>query len=377
MGSFKEHKFIVLCYDHYNPLGIIRSLGEEGIRPIVILASNRPFLIPKSKYISALHIVSCAEESIKLLLENYGNEALMPFVYSTDDTAESLLDQNYNLLKDKFYFFHGKDKGIITQLMNKDTINYIAEKNGFKIPKSEVLHHGVLPTCLRYPIMTKAINSIKNGWKNDVFICHNDKELLAAYEKIQSRVIIAQEYITKKNELCLDGYSTNNGNNIYIPYEVTFNRFSSKSYGAYINLKPFENQAILNGIQKILQAAGFNGMFEVEFIIDKDDILYFLEVNFRSSIWNYAFTYGGVNMPYLWAKSTLEQSFYKGNNALLQHYTAMNEIADFKENVLGKKISIIKWLKDFRKVNCLLYFNKKDVAPFFSKIIRYLFYAHN
>ena len=32
-----DHKFILLVVDHYNPLGIVRSLGEEGIIPIVIL----------------------------------------------------------------------------------------------------------------------------------------------------------------------------------------------------------------------------------------------------------------------------------------------------------------------------------------------------
>ena len=39
-SKLREHKFIVFCQDHYNPLGIVRSLGEEGIRTIVILESK-------------------------------------------------------------------------------------------------------------------------------------------------------------------------------------------------------------------------------------------------------------------------------------------------------------------------------------------------
>lgn len=33
----KKHKFIVFGEDHYNPLGICRSLGEEGIPVIAVL----------------------------------------------------------------------------------------------------------------------------------------------------------------------------------------------------------------------------------------------------------------------------------------------------------------------------------------------------
>ena len=32
-----KHKHICLVEDHYNPLGIVRSLGEEGIKPIVTI----------------------------------------------------------------------------------------------------------------------------------------------------------------------------------------------------------------------------------------------------------------------------------------------------------------------------------------------------
>ena len=36
----KKHKFIVIGYEHYNPLGVIRSLGENGIRPIVMMLKS-------------------------------------------------------------------------------------------------------------------------------------------------------------------------------------------------------------------------------------------------------------------------------------------------------------------------------------------------
>lgn len=35
--KLRKHKFIVFSQDHYNPLNVIRSLGEKGLNPISIL----------------------------------------------------------------------------------------------------------------------------------------------------------------------------------------------------------------------------------------------------------------------------------------------------------------------------------------------------
>ena len=35
--NIKEHLHILLCEEHFNPLGIVRTLGEYGIKPILIV----------------------------------------------------------------------------------------------------------------------------------------------------------------------------------------------------------------------------------------------------------------------------------------------------------------------------------------------------
>ena len=55
-----KHKFIVFGFDHYNALGAVRSLGEKGIRPILIIhkeLNKRPMLAYNSRYIDKHHIV--------------------------------------------------------------------------------------------------------------------------------------------------------------------------------------------------------------------------------------------------------------------------------------------------------------------------------
>lgn len=88
-----EREFIVLCGEHYNPLGIIRSCGEAGIKPIAIVKKNEFQLTSKSKYIKKLHFVNSIEEGFNLLLETYANEKCPPYVYTADDKTMTHIDQ--------------------------------------------------------------------------------------------------------------------------------------------------------------------------------------------------------------------------------------------------------------------------------------------
>ena len=75
------HKFIVFCGDHYNPLGVVRSLGEKKIYPIVILVAKNPHTVNLSRYAKKIHRVIDIESGLKILLQIYGSEKKKPFVY--------------------------------------------------------------------------------------------------------------------------------------------------------------------------------------------------------------------------------------------------------------------------------------------------------
>ena len=62
MNNIVQHEFIVFAYDHYNPLGVIRSLGENGIKPIFIAVKHKVDLGIKSKYTKQFYLVQNVEE---------------------------------------------------------------------------------------------------------------------------------------------------------------------------------------------------------------------------------------------------------------------------------------------------------------------------
>ena len=46
----KNHEVIIFALDHYNPLGLVRSFGEEGIHSIVVAQKSRTDISRYSKY---------------------------------------------------------------------------------------------------------------------------------------------------------------------------------------------------------------------------------------------------------------------------------------------------------------------------------------
>ena len=371
MTNIRDHKFIVFCSDHYNALGICRSLGEVGIEPIVVNYTPHPFLVNHCRYVKQFYQVNTIEEGLDFIITRWGKETLKPFIYTMDDHTTMLLDQRYDDIKDLFYFFNGGKQGRITYYMDKKHICDLAEQCGIPQPKGEVLKKGELPKTLRYPVLTKVTMSVKGAWKDDVFICQNEEELKEAYTKIKADELLVQEFITKKNELCVDGISINEGEEVLFPYTSEYLRFGKQSYGNYMIMKRYTNQDVIAKIKHIIRECHFSGIFSLECLIDQQENLYFLEVNFRNSTWSYAYTYAGLNLPYFWAKWTLDGHMNHDEYSIRKEpFTAMNEMSDFKSVMENHNISLFTWFKQFKNCDCLYTYNAKDKKPFYFSLIQ-------
>lgn len=210
------------------------------------------------------------------------------------------------------------------------------------------------------------------AWKADSYVCQDEEELKDAFEKIASPELKLEEYIDKKNELALEGFSINGGEDVFIPYRVKYIRFSGDSYGYYMHFEYAENDDLIKKVKTVLKECRYSGCFEVEFLIDKDDKLWFTEVNFRFSLWNYAVTYGGLNYPMMWAESTLENRIIPPAESSFAHlpvnrfFTALYEPGDFGQSVVKKKVSFKQWLSDVHHADMLYIYNKKDLKPSLS-----------
>ncbi|MXP76217.1 biotin carboxylase [Lachnospiraceae bacterium WCA-9-b2] len=365
-NSYKGHLVIVFALEHYNPLGHIRSLGENGINPIYISVKRRGPVACLSKYISTCHHVDSVEEGYKLLISEYGGyaQAYKPYVIFSDDKSIGFFDLHYDEIKDKFICFNAGKQGRINEFMDKQRILEIAKAHGFQVLDSWVVRLGEIPKGIEYPVITKDISPNSGNWKSDVFICENEEELKKAFANISSPIVQIQKYIDKKNEYAIEGFTINKGAQMLIGSTLKWKYLVKGYYSSYHDvtmLKDFRMRTMLN---ELFSEIGFEGIFEVEFLIDQDDTYYFLEVNFRASAWNYSSAVAGMPLAYLWVKSMEDGFIAEDAEKEFEDFTDMSEVIDYGKRVEGKMVSLAEWLRDFKEAKGTYYYNKNDMAPF-------------
>lgn len=361
----KHHLFIVIGQEHYNPLGIIRSLGQSGIHPVFIAIKGKSVVASKSKYISRCHFVDSPEEAYQVLLAEYSGRKEKPFVLTSDDDIQSLLDMGYEELKDQFILFNAGVSGRITQYMDKKAILDLAKKHGLNVLHTVVADRGVVPEDIKYPVITKSISPNIGGWKSDVHICYSARDLEEAYPHILSPKVLLQEFIEKKNEYCLDGFSVNRGKKVFLPIASTYNYLIRGYYSPYMTVHPVRDKRMSDALQAMLEEIGFEGIFSIEFLIGPDGVYYFSEINFRHSTWGYIASKLGMPLPRLWAEAMLSGEI-NGNwyRTIPEHYTAMVEPIDYGKRVEGGRMSQADWLMDFKQTDCPFYLDWDDPEPF-------------
>lgn len=371
MEQLIKRKFIVFALDHYNPLGAIRSLGEAGIKPIFIAVRHRVDLGVKSKYLDKCYIVNSVSEGYELLINEYGmyEGDERPFLITCDDRTAGYLDERYEELKNRFIFFNANGTNRITMYMDKNKILECAKRHGLKVLETIVVERGVVPKNIEYPIITKSISPNVGGWKSDVNICYSEKELIEAYNKIQSPTVLLQKYIEKKNEYCLDGFCADNGNIMFTTIASTYNYIIPGYYSPYMTVTNFTNDEMKKSLEGMMMEIGYEGIYSIEFLIDQNGEYWFSEINFRNSTWSYASTVAGMSLPVMWAESMLTKELPRnGIKKIPDGFTAMVEPVDYAKRVEEGKVSIEEWLYDFKRCECPFYYSKNDPEPFFEMI---------
>ena len=369
--SIKEHKFIIIGSDHTNTLGQIRCLGEQGIRPIVVITEQHPYLITKSKYLGELHQVGSIAEAPRYVAERWGDEPVMPFLYTDRDDFMCAIDDCYDMLHGRFYFWNAGEKGRIRRLINKEEQMRLAKECGLSVIPTERVKRGELPKHLPYPIFTKATNSLNPYWKANAFVCHNEQELLEAYKHMGIDDVLLQKYIEKNDETPIEGISIDGGREVKLLIKKTSFRYEPNGFGLFSQLLPFDDDALEEKLKSFMRKAHYTGIFEAEFIVDASHNSYFMEVNFRNTMFNHACANCGINILWLFAKWTLNDHIDTDDVTFdNRNPYVMYELDDLKSSVLSGQLGFWSWVRDFRKTGSFLYLDRHDMGPFWALIRR-------
>lgn len=365
-------RIIVIGGDCYNTLGMIRTLGEENFDFEAIIIKGDFKIASASKYLKSrtFTIVNSIEEGyLKLIKIKKTITADKAFLLVEGDHLTGYLDEHYDYLKEAFIWNNAGEQGKLSHYLDKQSQVELVKECGINVIPSVIVKTGTIPPNLEYPVMTKAVSSVIDNWKSEVFVCNSEEELKAAYHNISSPSVMIQKFIKKSNELCLDGYSVDRGKKQFIATAARYNYLLDSEYSFYGTISNFENEELEKQITEVMTKVGFEGIYSFEFLIDMKGELHFLEINFRNSGWSYASTCAGMPLPILWMESmdnnTVDKSKVK---KIKPDFTFIDDFTDFRTRV-GKSISLLEWLKLYKNCDCKLTLGKNDPKPLFTFIL--------
>lgn len=285
---------IIVLGGHVQSLGILRILGREGI-PGIIIDSTRKNIARHSKYCKQFFLAE-NEQILELLFKlaesgEYKNWVIFP----SNDFHVQMLSQNKAALEENF-IVSTDQWDAIKIFYNKTSTYKLAEELGIPIAKTCYPSDETSLDAIEveYPCIIKpaVMHDFYRQTKKKVFVCNDLADLKENYRQalllIPSNEIIIQEIIQgpSKNQfsacfLFLQGKT-------YISLTACRMRQHPLDFGnATTYAETVDIPELKEYGEKILKAANYNGVCEVEFKLDaRDNQLKFLEVNTRTWKWH-------------------------------------------------------------------------------------------
>lgn len=356
---------------HHNMLGVIRSLGEEGVLPLVIIETKeRSPYVAKSRYIKQCWKVTDETLVLKTLRNEAGKHGEKPVIIACADNLSSLLDMHYDELSQYYVLPGANEQGRITRLMDKEVMSELAAVVGLLVPKSvatDTSWNEVISVPL--PWIIKPLVS-KNGVKSDIERIYTPEEWTEYKSRHRARVQV-QQLIEKEFEYQLIGLSLNGGKKVIIPGVSHVIRPQSNTNTGYLRYEPLSNDYAesVSYTELFLKETGYSGLFSMEFLRGKDGKDYFMEINFRNDGNAICVTAAGVNLPHIWYFSHTG-SIREIDNCIRTVYV-MPELDDFRK-VFHNQLGFRQWLKDVRRTDRFMEFDKHDQKPFWRLLLNTL-----
>lgn len=358
----------VIGGNHHNALGVIRALGEKGLRPYVIIQceEKKPY-IRLSKYIQQYWIVNSDAEVLGLLKREGAKREKRSVLIACADGLSSLVDSYHDELS-KWYRLPGsEEQGRITRLMDKEVMSQLAHEVGFRVPQSIAVNtKDNSEISVPMPWIIKPLVS-KDGKKADIKRIYSEEEW-SKYCQEHDSLVQVQQLIEKEFEFQLIGLSLNGGEAVIIPGVSHVIRPQSNTNTGFLRYEPLSNEYAksVENTKQFLKETGYSGLFSMEFLRGRDGKDYFMEINFRNDGNAICVTAAGVNLPYLWythneigkkkpwGKKTAEKTVY-----------VMPEFEDIRF-VKNGDLSMKEWFKDVRRTDRFMEYDRKDPYPFYS-----------
>jgi len=376
-----------------NGLGVIRSLGRKKI-PTLVLTPNSTDVSMFSRHAIKMicpDISESDEQFVDFLLgvgEQMNNKGVLFPV--DDDMVLTILKHRDKL--EKYFKFPMATLDVIENLLLKDKLYRISEKNGIPHPKTYLLKNSseleYLGENITYPCFIKPIYSTEFSKKFHVkgFCVNNKKELIEVFDNILKRCschdVMIQEVIPGPITNLYGFYGYFNKNSELLT-GLTYRKIRQYpvDFGAGCLVESIWVPEIVGLATQFLQSVNYYGLVDVEFKLDpRDNKFKLIEINTRTGALNIFSTKCGINLPYtayldaIGEKVEVNISKKEGVKGIY----VFNDVLSAFESISKRELSFMEWINTLRGEKEYAIFAWDDPAPFVvslfnlsSSVLRY------
>lgn len=285
---------VVLKLEHYEGLGIVRSLGKLGI-PVYGIDAAKLSHSSLSRYCKKTFVWdmenSPEEESVNFLVSIANSLGKQSILIATSDETSLFIAKNAERLK-SYFLFPDNSYELINTLCSKEKSYFLARQYGMPIPES------FFPTSMEdvfefaeyaaYPVMLKGIygGRLEKKTGKKMTIVKNKTELLSLYKLMEDRAepnLMIQEYIPQsKNQMWVyNGYFDSYSNCL-----AAFTGIKIRQNPVYTGMTSFGvcrwNEELIEIAAGFLKSISYCGAVDIDFIYDERDAKYkILDINPR------------------------------------------------------------------------------------------------
>jgi len=379
MDTAKSRPAAIVIGGHFQGLGAIRALGMQGVA--VTLVDSEPNIGRFSKYVTHFFKsppVTAHEAFLSFLIDKAERHDLKGAVlYPINDETVAFLSKNHPILQ-KYFTLWTPDWPAVEPLYHKGMGYQLAERIGLPIPKTEYpenledvrQYRGPFPALIKPAVMRSFFT--QTGQK--VFTAENPDALVAAYQRalqfIPSDEILIQEMIPDVSDNLYSFCPLFDGEKVLArivakrlrQHPMDFGQAST--YAETVFLPELEAMGT-----KYLQAVGYSGLGEVEFIRDpRDGQFKFLEVNPRIWGWHTLALAAGVNLPYLTYLWSIGEDVMQEGYGRARWVRLLTDIAVGITESFRGRWTLPEYFRSLRGAKAYAVWSLKDPLPFLGEL---------
>jgi len=379
-----KNKAVILGSNYFIALSILRSLGPLKVPCVALDHSEKGSYAFLSKYVSEAHVTPHYAKSpqafLTYLIEFSKHEPVKPVLFPCADNYVEFIDKNLDVLRE-YYLIPQTQKGLYTQVMNKDTLADLANEFGVKVPESFRANEPDLvrkvESVIGYPCIVKPVDSpaFTKAFRIKNFLVNDGHELVIALKKSKDANldVIVQRIIPGFDDhmYTYDAYMNQDS---VVTHWVTCQKF--RQYPINFGASSFTIQKYVPQLHTIgapfFKAIGYKGFAEIEFKKDaKTGEFYLIEINVRTTTLNSMLAKAGVNFPYvqyceLTGKPLEPYAVQKDTD--IAFWFEYEDLLAIKAYIKTKQLTLKQILPTFRRPIVCAVFDAKDVKPFFGML---------